>query len=279
MDFTTILIPKSNIHPNPDNPRSEAGDVTALARSISEGELLSPLLVIPAPYFGEGHYMLEDGYRRWVSVTSEDEGIPCTVREPAPGESLAVRAIITGLVTDIHKNHLTAIERGEAYKRLRDEAGLNQTQIASMLGLTDGTIGRYLALMELDDKTKQAVREGRLSVEKAVKAVQTHRARDRKKKGKKPVSFGWEPDHFTKNHHLAKRAKILCDVREHTSRRRLGDIACGQCWEDAIRQDQTRVLQAAYQSGQREGVNSMFLPPFSTADGAVRPGVIGNGSV
>lgn len=277
MEHKTILIPKKNIHPNPDNPRFEAGDVTALARSISEGELLSPLLVIPAPDFGEDHYMLEDGYRRWVSVTNGDEGIPCTVRIPEPGESLAVRALITGLITDLHKTHLTAMERGEAYGRLRDEAGMNQAQIAKMLGLTDGTIGRYLSLLELDEKSRKAVREGRLSVEKAVSAVQTHRAKQRKKKGKKPISVGWEPDHFTKEHHLAKKAMVMCDARRHNSRRRLGNIACGQCWEDAIRQDQTTILQAAYQDGQRESMKPTFLPPFNTADGAARPGVIGNG--
>ena len=277
MDHKVISIPKKNIHPNPHNPRFEAGDVSALARSISEDELLSPLLVIPAPEHGEDHYMLEDGYRRWVSVTSEDEEIPCTVRYPEDGEDLALRALITGLVTDLHKEHLSAVERAKAYGRLRDEAGMSQAMIAKRLGLSETTIGRYLSLLELSDKSIDAVKEGRLSVERAVTIITKHRAKQRKKAGKKPLDVGWEPDHFTKKHHLAKRAKLMCDAREHTSRRRLGDIACGQCWEDAIRQDQTTVLQAAYQDAQKESSNVKFLPPFQTADGAARPGVLGNG--
>lgn len=277
MEHRTILIQKKFISPNPDNPRYEAGDVTALARSIREDDLLSPLLVIPAPQLGEGQYMLEDGYRRWVSVAGDEEEIPCTVRFPAEDEDLSVRALVTGLVTDLHKEHLTALERAEAYGRLRDEAGMSQADIARRLGLHDSTIARYLSLLELSDKSKEAVKEKRITVEKAIAAVQKHRASQRRRKGKKPAEVGWEPDHFTKKHHLAKRARVMCDAREHNSRRRLGDVACGQCWEDAIRQDQTTILQAAYLEGQREKMNPTFLPPFHTADGAARPGVIGNG--
>jgi ParB family transcriptional regulator, chromosome partitioning protein len=277
MQYSIIMVQKKNIHPNPDNPRYEAGDVTALSRSIDQEYLLSPLLVIPAPEFGDGHYMIEDGFRRWVSITDPELEIPCTVREPKEKEDLSVRALITGLVTDVHKEHLTAMERAEAYGRLRDENGMTQSSIARMLGLTDSTIGRYLSLLELSDKSKNAVRDGRLSVEKAVDAVQKHRAIRRKKQGKKPIDVGWEPDHFTDKHHLAKKARVMCDARNHSSRRRLGNIACGQCWEDAIRQDQTTVLQAAYNDGQKEKAKLTFVPPFATADGASRSGVIGNG--
>lgn len=48
----------------------------------------------------------------------------------------------------------------------------------------------------------------------------------------------WEPDHFTPGHQLAKKAKALCEAREHTLRRRVGKTACGQCWETVIRADE-----------------------------------------
>jgi len=277
MENKTVLIPVKNLNPNPDNPRFEAGDVSDLARSITEDDLLHPILVIPAPWIGPDQYLIEDGYRRWVASKDYNDDLPCIIRDLAPDEDPKVRALITGLVTDLHKEHLTPLERARAYGRLRDEAEMTQDQIAQRLGVNTSTVSRYLALLELSDKSQEDIRAGKLSVENAIKAVQKVRAKNRKKKGMKPVDIGWEPDHFTDRHHLAKRAGKLCDAREHTSRRRYGKIACGQCWEDAIRQDQTTVLQAAYLDSQREGNNPIFLPPFNTADGAARPGVIGNG--
>lgn len=278
MGHQTISVKKKFIHPNPDNPRFEAGDVTDLARSIEEDELLSPLLVIPAPRFGDGHYLIEDGYRRWVSILDEEEEIPCTVREPQPEDDLAVRAILTGLITDVHKKHLSALERADAYGRLQKEHNMNQAQIAKALGLSETSISRYMTLLELSDKSREAVKSGRLSVEKAVNAVQKHRAIQRKKSGKKPIDVGWEPDHFTEKHPLAKMARRMCEARQHSSRRRIGEVACGQCWEAAIRQDQTTVLQAAYLESQRDSYSPTFLAPFTTAEGAARPGVIANGT-
>lgn len=278
MDHVTVLIPVRNLHPNKNNPRYEAGDVSALARSITEDDLLQPLLVIHSPELGPDQYTIEDGYRRWVASKDYNDDLPCIIREVDPDEDLAVRALITGLVTDLHKEHLTAMERAVAYGRLRDEAGMTQTQIAQRLSLNVGTISRYLSLLQLSDKSQEDVRTGKLSVENAVKAVQKHRAKVRKKAGKKPVDVGWEPDHFTDRHHLAKKARRMCDAREHNARRRLGNIACGQCWEDAIRQDQTTVLHSAYLDAKRDSFQPTFMPPFETADGAARPGVIGNGA-
>lgn len=265
----TISVPIKNIHPNPDNPRFEAGDVTALARSISDEDLLSPLLVIPAPEFGDGHYMIEDGYRRWVASKERNRvSLNCTVRYPAENEDRRVRALITGLITDLHKEHLTAMERAEAYGRLRDEGGMSQGEIAQRLSLNTSTVSRYLSLLELSDKSKNDVRTGKLSVENAITAVKKHRAGQRKKEGKKPVDVGWEPDHFTRNHHLARKAQTMCDAREHTGRRRLGGVSCGQCWETVIRQDEAKVQHAMFMEQLKEAGLSMnvpFLPPIMTA--------------
>ena len=273
----TEMIHPDNLHPNKYNPRHEAGDVTALARSMSNEEQLLPLLVIPSEEHGYGHYWIEDGYRRWVAAKKDSRLLECIIRFPAPGESLAARALVTGLITDVHKVNLNAMERAWAYGRMAKELGMDQGQIGARVGLHATTISRYMALLELADKHQQEVFEGKLKVEDAIRIVERHRAQVRKKAGKPAVGAVWEPDHFTDKHHLARRARKICDAREHTARRRLGNIACGQCWEEAIRQDQTTVLQAAYIDSQRDEQNPVFMPPFATADGAARPGVVANG--
>lgn len=265
METTIQQIEHRFIHPNPDNPRIEAGDVTVLAASIREQGIKQPLLVIPAPLFGDGHFMLEDGYRRWVASRNILYALPCQVRVPHPDENLAVSALITGLVTDTNEN-LTAMEKSKAYSRLRKE-GMTQAQIARAVGVHDSTVARYLALDELAPAAQERVRKGTLSVDNALDAVKRHRATGRKKEGKKPIDPGWDPDHFTRRHHLARKAETMCNAREHNGRRRLGreagyDGACGQCWETCIRQDQSTVDRVEYQG---MGFDVPFIAPVMTA--------------
>jgi ParB family chromosome partitioning protein len=68
--------------------------------------------------------------------------------------------------------------------------------------------------------------------------VRRVRARQRTRQGKPRQAPAWEPDHFDARHPLARKANAMCDAREHTMRRRIGRVACGQCWETVIRQDQ-----------------------------------------
>ncbi|HLY75947.1 MAG TPA: ParB/RepB/Spo0J family partition protein [Planctomycetota bacterium] len=278
---TTRTLPLRSIHPNPDNPRVEAGDVTDLAQSIRTLGLIDPLLVIPASWIpGENpedeQFMIEDGYRRWVALKSFAEVAECRIRIPDPGEDLVRRAIITAMATSLHRVGLGPMERARAYGRLRDEGKLTHAQIAALVGVGESTVSASIMLLELAPSAQKRVEEGKLKVADAESAIKRHRAIQREKKGSKPIDVGWEPDHFTTKHHLARKARALCDAREHNNRRRLDGVACGQCFEDAIRQDQTTILQAAYLESQREGMNPTFLPPFLTADGAPRNGVVGN---
>jgi ParB family chromosome partitioning protein len=274
---TKIDIRHDHISPNPNNPRQDAGDVTDLARSIRSEGIIVPLLVIPDAQKGNGFFLLEAGFRRWIASAEFLEMVPCIVNVPKVGESLLERALITGLTENDQRTGLSAIERAHAYGRLRDDLGMSMTQIATRLGYTNATIGRYLSLLELAPASQKRVAKGDLSVEDAVEAVKRFRRDKRDKAGKKPIDVGWEPDHFTDRHHLAKKVQRMCDAREHTSRRRIRKIGCEQCWEDTIRQDQTTVLNSAYLDSQREGHNPVFLPPFQTADGAARGDTIANG--
>lgn len=262
MDEYKAEIEVKKIHANPNNPRFEAGDVTELAASIKANGLLQELLVRPAPElsrdFGNGHYMLEDGYRRWVACKQVLKVVPVRVRIPAIGENMAIRALMTGLVTGSNSVPLTAMERAKAYGRLRDEFGMTQEQIAESQGLTGGSISRYLMLLELSPKSQNDVRTGKLGVERAIEVIKGQRAKDRKREGKKPVDVGWDPDPFSASHPLAKKAKTMCETREHSGRRRFAG-GCHACWEMVIRIDQDKVNQARMKDADTSVV---FQPPI-----------------
>lgn len=257
-----ITVPINNLHPNPDNPRVEAGDVTELAASIREHGIRQDIIVRPAPEFGEGHYIIEDGYRRWVAAMHILDEVQVSVSIPKPDDNLAIREIVTSLVTTLHRKDLSAMEKAKAYGRLRDEAGMSHQEIANLMGLrSDSSVSRHLSLLELSPAYQRAVASGKTSVDRALEAVVWKRAYDRKAKGQKPANVEWEPAHFTKDHPLASRARTMCDAREHTHRRRYGNVACGNCWETVIRQDQNTVDRVEYRAS---GFDVPFIPPIMT---------------
>jgi ParB family chromosome partitioning protein len=264
------MILVSNIHPNPNNPRKEAGNVTELARQIKDRvdqglpALVQPIMVIPAPQYGGDHVMIEDGYRRWVAGKSVVRALECTVNYPRPDEDLTRRALSIGLVTALHKMDLTPLEKADAFGRLHKEFGMTQDAIGKQFGITGSSVGYYMALLDLSDKSRGDVASGKLSADRAISAVREHRSKNRKKSGKKPIDVGWEPDHFSDSHYLAKNAKVMCDARGHGSRRRFAG-ACHACWETVIRRDENQVTKVDFlTAGSKE---LQFMPPAPLENG------------
>src|SRR6266851_9021214 len=137
-----VQIPIANLHPNPKNPRREAGDISDLSASMKKVGQLQPLIVSPSPAFGMGHYLIEDGYRRWTSAKHAGlTQLSCKVRDAGAGEGGAPKLVVA-IVANLHEN-LSAMEKAEAYKSLRDEYGYTQTEIANLTGLNIASIGRY----------------------------------------------------------------------------------------------------------------------------------------
>jgi ParB family chromosome partitioning protein len=245
------MILADRLHPNPDNPRKDPGDdLDELTESIRSSGLRHRILVIPAPGLGDGHYYIEDGWRRWLAMKDWLSLIPVEIRPAGPGENIRSRSILTALVTSAHQRPLNPVERAQGYGQLRDEFGMNQAQIAHQMGLSVPVIAKSLALLELSDDTLERVRSGDLTVGNALSAVYRRRAAVRRKKGGSGRTGAvWEPDWFTTRHPLARKAAALCDGRGHNSRRRLGKAgrfpgACGECWESVVRADERIVIAA-----------------------------------
>lgn len=226
------------IEPHPANIRESLGDLDELARSIREQGILQPLLVQPHPS-RPGRFRLLAGHRRFDAAQLAGlTAVPVIVRDGVD-ENAALELM---LVENCQRRELNAMERAEALGALLHR-GYSQPDIARRTGMSVSWVNYYVALLDLDDASRELVRSGDLAVTKAITAIRQTRARTRKKAGSK-ADFSWEPDHFTTNHPLAKRARAYCDAREHTMRRRLGSVACGQCWETAIRLDERRVIEA-----------------------------------
>jgi len=228
----------SQLHPHPDNIREDLGDISDLAASVRAHGILQPIAVEHHPD-KPGHYQIIAGHRRYAAARrARLEMVPITFRQPSDAQPEELM-----LVENCQRADLNPMDKAEAMGKLRAK-GYTAVRIARSIGMSDATVGYYLALLDLDVKSQEKIRAGNLSAGDAVAAVRRVRKRQRKADGKPAVGPVWEPDHFTSQHPLARKARALCDGREHSSRRRVGKLACGECWETVIRADERIVTQA-----------------------------------
>lgn len=249
------MIPVDRLHLNPDNPRQDPGDIAGLAASIRASGLKQALLVYPARDIGPDDYYIEDGWRRLLAMQDWCTEIPCDIHPVLAGEPLATRNVLTALITGIHRKALNPMERADGYQSLADK-GMTAVEIGKLIGLAPSTVTNDLALLELTRDTQDRVRSGKLTATEALRIVRRHRKAQRRKKGQPDRGARWEADWFTTRHPLARIARAMCDAREHNSRRRLGNVACGQCFDDAIRADQ-RKIDAAEQAARERFASAM----------------------
>jgi ParB family transcriptional regulator, chromosome partitioning protein len=233
------LVPIGRVHPHPRNPRHDLGDLSETAASIRAHGILQPLVVRQHPRLA-GQWEVIAGHRRLAAARAAGLAmVPVIVRE-APG-ALPEELM---LIENLHREDLNPMDKAEAHGRLR-EGGRSVAGISASTGLHEKTIYASLLLLELAPMTRQAVREGRLSAADALEAIRRERKRRRRSAGKPAMGGGeWEPDWFTSRHPLAGKASALCDDMGHTMRRRLGKVACGECFEAVIRVDERNATAA-----------------------------------
>lgn len=150
-------IPIEKIVPNPYQPRLEFSEeeLDSLAESIRQHGLIQPITVRQV---GE-RYELIAGERRWRAAKKAGLAfLPAYVRAADTTEMLAF-----ALVENVHRQNLNPIELALAYKRLMEECGLTQEQVAQYVGKSRPTIANTLRLLRLPPEIQKALKEGILS--------------------------------------------------------------------------------------------------------------------
>ena len=157
-NLSIIEIPISDIEPNPDQPRREF-DLQALndlADSIREHGLLQPILVRPC---GDS-YCIIAGERRLraakIAGLVKIEGIV----QLCSDQEMAERAI----VENIQRADLSPIEEGMAYKRLIEDYGLTQEQVAQRVGKARATVANLLRVIQLPEVVLELMRNEKISL-------------------------------------------------------------------------------------------------------------------
>ena len=146
------------IRPNRHQPRRhfDEGHIEELAESIRSKGVLLPLIVRRA---NDG-YVLVAGERRWRAAQRAGlRELPVMVREVSEKEAFEL-----ALIENIQREDLNPVEEAEAYKRLIEEHGLTQEELATRVGKDRSTVANALRLLRLPDPIKEAIVAGQLSM-------------------------------------------------------------------------------------------------------------------
>ena len=147
------------ILPGDGQPRQifEAEAIQELATSIKEHGILQPILVRKR-YAGQ--YEIIAGERRWRAAQAAGmHTVPCLVADMADEQVLTA-----ALVENIQRRDLNPIEEAQAYKRLADELGFTQAEVADAVGKKRSSIANSLRLLKLPIQVRELVLDNTLSM-------------------------------------------------------------------------------------------------------------------
>lgn len=154
-------LPVDVLEPSPYQPRQEM-DETALgelADSIAQRGILQPLLVRPHPEKA-GEYQIIAGERRWRAAQRVSlHEVPVLVRPLSDADAMAA-----GLVENLQREDLNAVEEAEGYQRLVKEFNLSQETLGEAVGKSRAHIGNMLRVLKLPTQVLGMVRDGSLSM-------------------------------------------------------------------------------------------------------------------
>lgn len=152
-----VSLPLAEIAPNPFQPRREFSQeqLQELAVSIQEHGVLHPVVVRPK---GDG-FELVVGERRYRACQMLGwERIPAIVRELNDVEVAEI-----ALIENLQREGLNFFEEAEGYKRLLEEFGLTQEELAKKLGKSQSAVANKLRLLRFEPPVREVISREMLS--------------------------------------------------------------------------------------------------------------------
>lgn len=153
---STIAI--ADIHPNPAQPRRHFSEesLQELAASLKRHGLIQPILVRP---HGAG-YQIVAGERRWrAAQRAQLHNVKAIVRELSDEETLEI-----ALIENIQRQDLNPIEEAEAYRKLCQDFGHSQSELAAIVEKSRSHVANMMRLLDLPVLVRELVVEGKISM-------------------------------------------------------------------------------------------------------------------
>jgi ParB family transcriptional regulator, chromosome partitioning protein len=155
-----LMVPIEFLQPAALQPRRYFGEdeLAALTESIRAKGVMQPLLVRRLPD-GDGHYEIVAGERRWrAAQLAGCHELPVVVYALSDREALEV-----ALLENVQRQDLTPLEEAAGYRRLIDEFGHTQEELARTLGKSRSHIANLIRLLGLPGSVRTMLERGELS--------------------------------------------------------------------------------------------------------------------
>ncbi len=171
-----FLCPIEKIRPNPLQPRvaMDQAQLKGLADSIREKGLIQPIV---ASEEKSGTYRIIAGERRWRAAQLAGlKKVPVIIKDYSPDEALEV-----ALIENIQREDLNPMEEAMAYRRMVDELGYSQAQVARKVGKDRSTVANMIRLLNLPKDIQKDLLQGRLTTGHAKALLMLETEADQKK--------------------------------------------------------------------------------------------------
>ncbi|MFP6598286.1 MAG: ParB/RepB/Spo0J family partition protein [Candidatus Hydrogenedentota bacterium] len=154
-----VMINPRSVHNNPRQPRRQFDEeqLQELAQSIRNDGVLEPVIVRKRD---DGEYELVSGERRVrASVLAELDEIPSICRTVSDNDMLRL-----GIIENVQREDLNAIELGLAYAELIQELNCTQDELSDIVGKKRATIANTIRLLQLPEVIQQHVVDGAITM-------------------------------------------------------------------------------------------------------------------
>ena len=141
----------SRIEPNKNQPRKKFDEdaLQELSESIKQFGVIQPLIVQKR----DDYYEIIAGERRWRAAKFAGlKEVPVIIKNYTDQEIMEI-----SLIENIQRENLNPIEEAQAYKRLLEEFGLKQDEVAERVAKSRTAVTNSMRLLKLDDRIQQMV--------------------------------------------------------------------------------------------------------------------------
>lgn len=157
--YTTISV--SDIEPNPYQPRERFSNegIKELSDSIASKGLIQPIVVRKH----NGKFQVVVGERRLRAVKILGWKYVDVVVVDVEDKDLLQMALIENL----QREDINPVEMARAYRRLSEEFGMKQEEIAEVVGKNRATVANVMRILKLPDEVQELIEEGRIGLSQA----------------------------------------------------------------------------------------------------------------
>ena len=148
------MVPIDKIDPNPQQARSELGDIKELMASIKQKGILEPIIVRPM----HGRYEIIAGERRYIA--SKQLGLnemPCIEKHVEDNEAMEI-----ALIENLQRKDLDPFEEADGLQALADMYGYSHQEISNKIGKARSTITEVINLSKIPKDIRKLCQENKI---------------------------------------------------------------------------------------------------------------------